>query len=136
LQDPDGTIDLSEAVTSSENSGDLRSWIVGSRSLPSEFQSWLSPRSMATVPPETLAATMPPRYSGNQEIVFPPHSESASGVHSSNDHQVSQPERHFSIYCTDFADIIIIIDTKSKKYIKSNRFVSEEYIYLLDFLAL
>jgi hypothetical protein len=99
LLDLDDTIGLSEALTSSGNSGDLRSCIVGSRGLPSDFQSSLlehSPGSMAIVPPETLAATMPPRYSGNEEIVFPPHS--VSGVHSSNDHEDSQPERHSSIY--------------------------------------
>jgi hypothetical protein len=99
LLDLDDTIDLSEALTSSENSGDLGSWVVGSRSLPPDFQPSLLehlPGNMASVPPETIAATMPPRYSGNEKIVFPPHS--ASGVHSSNDHQVSQPERHSSVY--------------------------------------
>jgi hypothetical protein len=98
LLDLDDTIDLSEALTSSKNSGDLGSWIVGPQSLPSNFQSSLSehlPGSMASAPPETLAATMPPRYSGNEEIVLPP--QSASGVHSSNDHEVSQPEPHSSI---------------------------------------
>jgi hypothetical protein len=95
LLDLDDTIDLSEALTSSERSGDLRSWIVGSRSLSSDFQSPLlehSPRSMASVPPETLADTMSP----NGEIVLPSHS--ASGVQSSNDQEVLQPERHSSIY--------------------------------------
>ena len=95
LLDLDDTIDLSEALTSSEKSGDLRSWIVGSRSLSSDFQSPLlehSPRSMASVPPESLADIM----SRNEEIVLPSHS--ASGVHSSNDQEVLQPEQHFSIY--------------------------------------
>lgn len=92
LLDLDDTIDLSEALTSSKNSGDLRSC------LPSDFQSLLSehsPGNMASVPPETLAATMPPGYSGNEKMVFPPQ---ASGVQSSNDHEVSQLERHSSIY--------------------------------------
>jgi hypothetical protein len=99
LLDLDDTIDLSEALTSSKNTGDLRSWIVGPRSLPSDFQSSLlqnSPGTMACLPPETLAATMPPRYVGNEDTAFPPHS--ASGTHNSNDHEVSQPERHFSMY--------------------------------------
>jgi hypothetical protein len=99
LLDLDDTIDLSEALTSSTNSGDLGSLIIGSRSLPTDFQSPLLEHSagcMASVPPETLAATMPPRYSGNEEILFPPHS--ASGVHNPNDHGVPQSERHSSIY--------------------------------------
>jgi hypothetical protein len=99
LLDLDDTIDLSEALTSSENSGDLRSWIVGSRSPPSGFKSPLlehSPGNMARVSPGTLAATTPPCYSGNEEIVFSPHS--TTGVHDSNDHEVSQLEHHSSIY--------------------------------------
>lgn len=90
LLDLDDTIDLCEALTSSENSGHFGSRIVGSRNLPSDSQS--------SVPPETLAVTMQPCYSGNEEIVSPPHSSSGPGVHSSNDHEVSQPERHSSIY--------------------------------------
>ena len=85
LLDLDDTIDLSEPLTSSIISGDFRSRIVGSRSLPPD----------AIVPRESLATTTPSRYSGNEEIVFPPHS---SGIHSANDHEVSQSERHSSIY--------------------------------------
>jgi hypothetical protein len=100
LLDLDDTIELSEALTSSESSGDLGSWIVGSRSLPYDFQSSAplehSPEILARVPEETLAATMPPRYSDNEGIGFPPLS--ASGVHGSNDHEVSRPERHSSIH--------------------------------------
>jgi hypothetical protein len=100
LLDLDDTIELSEALTSSESSGDLGSWIVGSRSLASDFQSSAplehSPEILARVPEETLAATMPPRYSDNEGIGFPPLS--ASGVHGSNDHEVSRPERHSSIH--------------------------------------
>jgi len=97
LLDLDDTIDLSEALASSETSGELRSCIVGSRSLPSVQSSLLehSPGSMASVPAETLAATMPPRHSGNEEIVSPPHS---AGVHSSDDHELPQPERQSSNY--------------------------------------
>jgi hypothetical protein len=56
---------------------------------------------MASVPPETLAVTngaavMLPHYSGNEDIVFPPHS--VFGIHSSNDQEVFQPECHPSIY--------------------------------------
>ena len=90
LLDLDDTIDLSEALTSSEICGHLRSWIVSSRNLPSDCQS--------SVPLETLAATMQPCYSGNEEIVSPPHSSSGPGVHSSNDHEVTQRERHSCIH--------------------------------------
>lgn len=95
LLDLDDTVDLREAITSSKTSGDLGSRIVGSRSLPSDFPSSPfehSPGNMTGVPPETLAATIPPRYSDNEEIVFPLHS--VSGVHGSNDHEVSQAELH------------------------------------------
>jgi len=85
LLDLDDTVDLSEALTSSETSGDLGLCIIGSRSLPSDFQSSLlehSPGNMASVPPETLAATIPPRYSGNEDMfrnpsVIPPFTDSA-----------------------------------------------------------
>ena len=97
LLDLDDTIDLSEALTSSANSGNLRSWIVGSRCPPSDFQSSLleqAPGGTAGAPPEILAATIPLHYSGNEEPVFPPRS--ASGVHSSNDHEILQPEHNRS----------------------------------------
>lgn len=99
LLDLDDTVDLSKALTSSNNSGDISSCIVGLRSLSPNFQSpplEHSPGSMANVLPETLAITMTPRLSGKEEIVFPPHS--ASEVHDLNDHGVSQSERHSSIY--------------------------------------
>jgi hypothetical protein len=94
LLDLDDTIDLSEVLTSStsKNSGDLRSC------LPSDFQPLLSehsPGNLANVSPETLIATMPPGYSGNEEMVFPPQ---ASGVQSSDDREVSQLERHSSVH--------------------------------------
>lgn len=90
LLDLDDTVDLSKALTSSESSGELRPWILDSPSLPSDVKSPLlehSPGSMARVPPEILAATTPPCYGGNEDIVFPPHL--ASGAHYSNDHEVS-----------------------------------------------
>lgn len=95
----DDTVDLSEALTSSGNSGDLGLCNVGSRSLPSDFQSSLlehSPGNIVSAPPKTLAATIPHRYSGNEEMVSAHHS--ASGLHSSSDHEVSQPEHHSFLY--------------------------------------
>ena len=75
LLDLDDTVDLSRALAPSDNPGDLRSWIVGSRSLPSDFQSSFSdhpPASMYGAPPEsqTLSATVLRHSSNNKEIAF------------------------------------------------------------------
>ena len=104
LLDLDDTINLSRALTSSDNPGDLRSWIVGSRSLPSDFQSLFSdhpPASMYGAPPEsqTLSATVLRHSSNNKEIAFPPNlAPSIHSIHSTNAHEVSPPEHHSSIH--------------------------------------
>ncbi len=101
LLDLDDTVDLSRALAPSDNPGDLRSWIVGSRSLPSDFQSSFSdhpPASMYGAPPEsqTLSATVLRHSSNNKEIAFPPNL--APSIHSTNAHEVSPPEHHSSIH--------------------------------------
>src|SRR5260370_40391684 len=104
LLDLDDTVDLSRALAPSDNPGDLRSWIVGSRSLPSYFQSSFShppPASMYGAPPEsqTLSATVLRHSSNNKEIAFPPNlAPSIHSIHSTNAHEVSPPEHHSSIH--------------------------------------
>ncbi|KAI0304281.1 hypothetical protein B0F90DRAFT_1809149 [Multifurca ochricompacta] len=73
----DDTVDLSTALTSTENSGVLGSWLVGSQRSP-----------LPDLPPDSQ--TSPLR--GNEDIVLPP--PMASRIHSKDIEEVSQPKLH------------------------------------------
>jgi len=97
--DLDDTVDLSKALTSSQSSGVLRSYIVGSPSLSSDPpQSSSLEHSPASVPSPSLQTPAPVQrsLSGNEVIALPPHM--ASRIHSANIRAVPQPKRRHTTY--------------------------------------
>lgn len=92
----DDTVDLTRALTSTENTGVLGSWLVGSlqRSplphLSSDIQPSPPPGSPSESSHKPLIA-MHRRLSGNEQIVLPPHM--ASRINSADIEDVPQPKR-------------------------------------------
>jgi len=91
--DLDDTVDLSKALTSSQSSGVLRSYIVGSPSLSFDPQPSPLEHSPVSVPSPSLQTPAPVHrsLSGNEVIALPPHM--ASRIHSANVRAVPQPKR-------------------------------------------
>ena len=97
--DLDDTVDLSKALTSSQSSGVLRSYIVGSPSVSSDPpQSSSLEHSPVSVPSPSLRTPAPVQrsLSGNEVIALPPHM--ASRIHSANIRAVPQPKRRHTTY--------------------------------------
>ena len=96
--DLDDTVDLSKALTSSQSSGVLRSYIVGSPSVSFDPQSSSLEHSPLSLPSPSLQTPAPVQrsLSGNEMIVLPPHM--ASRIHSADVRAVPQPKRRHTSY--------------------------------------
>ncbi|KAH9969775.1 hypothetical protein BC827DRAFT_1162697 [Russula dissimulans] len=100
LLDLDDTIDLSRALTSTEGSSVLGSWVVGSRYPPSDPQPPPLDRSLIITMPsmslETPTTVRLRSLNGNEEIVLPP--PIASRIRSTKVQAVPPPTRRHSTF--------------------------------------
>jgi len=97
--DLDDTVDLNKALTSSQSSGVLRSYIVNSPSLSSDPPRSSSPEhSPVSVPSPSLQPPAPVQrsLSGNEVIALPPHV--VSRIYSASIRAVPQPKRRHTSY--------------------------------------